>query len=272
MVRAFWQSRLAVAVFGVAASVLGVAVWVHDRGKPLYIPLTAIVLLAVLCMFAGQMAGRIIAGSVNTRCLSLLHVQLDPQAFLRAYEGVPGRLKEGSREYALACAYLAEGYAAAGEFDRAMDTLRSGFAGEGGEDLTLKGLYFHTMASCALSGENLPRAEEAVAGLEQAAADSRESNPGLAQSMEESLTLCRNRLAALKGEPVDTAWLEERLKRTPFALRRLEILQTLARQAAAEGRREEALSRLEQMERQAGKTFFRGWAERARQVLDRDGL
>ena len=263
MIQGFWQSRMAVYGSAVAAVALSVAIWIYDRGKPLYIPILAILLLTGLCGVVGQMAGRIIADSVNTRSLSFLHVELDPEAFLERYEKVPGRLKKGSKEYVLSCAYLAQGYAATGEFDRAMDVLCSDYSGKKGEDQALKGLYYYSFASYALSGGHLEEAQKAMEGLKEVAEDSRKQNPKLSQNMKECLVLCQNRLACLKGEQADSQWLKGQLKNVPFALRRLEVLETLARQALADGRKKDGLKWLDQMEKQSGKTCY---GERAREL------
>lgn len=264
MIRGFWQSRLAVYGSVAAAVVFSLAVWIYDKGKPVYIPVIAIILVTGLCLAAGQIAARIIADCMNTRCLSLLHVELDPEAFLRVYEKVPGLLKKGSKEYVLSCAYLAQGYAAIGEYDRAIDALCPDYFGGKGENQALKGLYFYSLASYALSGQRLEEAQKAMEGLRQVAEDSRKQNPKLSQNMEESLLQCQNRLACFKGESVDSQWLKIQLKNVPFALKRLEILEILVRQEMAEGNKKEALRWLDEMEKQSGKTCYRKRAGKLR--------
>ena len=83
MVRAFRQSRLTAAGVFTAAAVLTILVWIRDRGLPVHIPIIASVLLLLLGVFAGLLAARLVADSFNTKLLGLLHVELDPDAFLR---------------------------------------------------------------------------------------------------------------------------------------------------------------------------------------------
>lgn len=268
MIRGFWQSRLTVCVSAGVTAALSLAIWIHDRGRPVYIPLMATAFLMVFGVFAGLLAGKLVADNLNTRCLSLLHMELDPQAFLRSYEKVMKKLRRGTKEYALACSYLAEGYGAAGEFGRATDILRSGFQGRECDNQALKGLYFYSLASFALSGGRTDEAKEAILQLEHGVSDSRKTNPKLAANLEENRILCQNRLACLTGEPVDEKWMKEQLKRNPFALRRLEILRALAEQAMDGGRRADALAYLDQMDKQAGKTWYRLWSGQMRQKLN----
>lgn len=123
MVRAFRQSRLtAVGIFA-SSAVLAVLIWIRDRELPFYTPLIASVLMLLLGVFVGRLAARLVADACNTKLLGLLHVELDPDAFLRQYAEVPGRLKPDSRDYLVASAYLANGYAAKGDFDAALDAL-----------------------------------------------------------------------------------------------------------------------------------------------------
>ena len=267
MIRAFWQSRLALYLSAGVAVALSLAIWIYDRGKPLYIPLLATVLLVALCLLIGQVAGKVIAESLNARYLSLLHIELDPQAFLAAYEKIPERLKKNSQEYALSRAYLADGYAAAGEFLLAIDTLFPHFIEKKGENQALKGLYFSSLASYAISAEKIEQAKEALLKLEQVAADNKKGNPKLSKNMKESLTLSQNRLTALKGKSADVPWLKEQLKKCPFALRRLEILQTLIRQAILKDQKADAEKWLQELEKQAGKTFYREWGEKIKKDI-----
>lgn len=269
MIRGFWQSRLTAAGLAALSAVLAVALWVRDlrQGYPLYIPIVAAILLLALGAVAGRIAGNIVANSQNTRLLSLLHVSLDPAAFLAAYEPVPERLKKGSWDYAVARSYLADGYAAAGEFDKAMDTLCPDCAGKPRAALSLKGLYCGNLCSYALSKGDCARAREAAASLEAVLEDGA-ANPAFAQNMRLVLTLCRERLACLEGGKVDRQWLSGQLARAPYALRRLEIQETLARYALLRGRTDEAREYLEQIRQGAGKTWYQAWAAAELSRLD----
>lgn len=150
MVRAFRQSRLTVVGVFAASVVLAALVWVRDRELPVHIPLIASILLLLLGIFLGRLVGNLVADSCNTKLLGLLHVELNPEAFLTAYAQVPERLKPDSRDYVVASAYLADGHAAKGDFDGAIAALcppeRAGL----GESAALRGLYLQDLCGYRL--------------------------------------------------------------------------------------------------------------------------
>ncbi|MDE6881356.1 MAG: hypothetical protein K2P20_08350 [Oscillospiraceae bacterium] len=261
MIRAFWQSRLTAGAIWALSAVLAAVIWVRDleQGYPLYIPIVAAVLTLCLGAAVGRLAGNIVANTRNTKLLGLLHVELDPRAFLDAYTPVPERLKKGSWDYAVSRSYLAGGYAAAGEFDRAASLLCPDCGGKPQAALAVRGLYYSNLCACALAQGDCDKARQAAAGLEAVVADPAAS-PAFAQNMGLQLTFCRERLACLEGGQVDRQWLSGQLKSAPYALRRLEILEVLARDALRRGRGAEARSWLEQMSEAAGKTYWGDWA------------
>ncbi len=201
MVRAFRQSRLTAAGVFAAAAVLTILVWIRDRGLPVHIPLIASVLLLLLGVFAGLLAARLVADSCNTKLLGLLHVELDPDAFLRQYAEIPGRLRPDSREQLVACAYLADGYAAKGDFDAALAALspleRAGLAG----DAALRGLYLQDLCAYRLGKGDRAGAAQALEELEGLAAGCGEKQARLAQNLSGTAALLRARLTCLCCAP-----------------------------------------------------------------------
>lgn len=262
MIRGFWQSKLAFCAVALASAGLAVAVWIRDQGYPVYIPILATCLMLAIGLISAKLLGNVVANSQNTKALGLLHVDMDPQAFLAAYGPVPGRLPKESRSYAVACAYLADGYAAAGQFDKAMETLCPRFMTKKGEDSALKGLYYNNMCAYALNKGDLDRAREAMAALDEVVNENRLSNPALSGNMAQSLRLYQNRLAVLTGEKVEEDWLEDLLSGAQYKLRRMEIAQTLAQSAV--NRKDEAAARkyLRVLSRESGRTWYNGWASR----------
>ena len=168
MIRAFWKSKLAVGAVMVVCLGLAVAVWLRDREYPVYIPAIASLLLLGIGYFAGRLLGNLVAGTQNTRCLGLLHLDLDPQAFLAYYKQIPGRLNPNSRDFPIASACLADGYAAAGEFDQAIETLCGAFRNVKKGDQALRALYYNNLCGYALSKEDLVLARQAEQKLELA--------------------------------------------------------------------------------------------------------
>ena len=263
MIRGFWQSRLAAG--GIFAAMAGVAVlvWVRDQGMPAYIPLLATILLLALGAVAGRLAGNILASHLNAKCLALLHVRLDPAAFLARYEPVPPRLDRASQGYAVACAYLADGYAAAGEYDRAIAALCPSFEGKKGEDLALKGLYYNNLAAYRLGGGDAAGAVDALKALAGVVEQCRTAKPAFAQNMAANLRLYQNWQACLAGGRVEGEWLGSEVPKAPYQLRRLELLKVLALYELKKGRPGRAREHLEALRQSAGKTCYGPWAEEA---------
>ena len=268
MVRAFRQSRLTAAGIFAASVVLTVLVWIRDRGLPVHIPLIASVLMLLLGVFAGQLAARLVADSCNTKLLGLLHVELDPDAFLRQYAAIPGRLKPDSREYLVSSAYLADGYAAKGDFDAALAALapleRAGLA----QDAALRGLYLQDLCAYRLGKEDRPGAAQALEELERLIAGCGEKQARLAQNLSDCAALLRARLICLKGRAVDRAWLERQLWQAPFRLRRLDIQQILAQDALRRLGPGQAVPLLSRLRDEGGKTWYAAWAREQLGRLD----
>lgn len=263
MVRAFRQSRLtAVGIFA-SSAVLAVLIWIRDRELPFYIPLIASVLMLLLGVFVGRLAARLVADARNTKLLGLLHVELDPDAFLRQYAEVPGRLKPDSRDYLVASAYLADGYAAKGDFDAALAALAPLERADPAQDTALRGLYLQNLCAYRLGKADRAGSAQALSELEDLIAACGEKQAKLAQNLSGTAALLRARLACLKGRAVDRAWLEQQLWQAPFRLRRLDILQILAQDALRRLGSEQAAPLLARLREEGGKTWYAAWAREA---------
>lgn len=259
MIRGFWQSKLTAAGVFAASVVLAVLIWVRRWGGPIYIPIVASILMLAIGVLFGKLAGNLVAGSRNVKCLELLHMELDPEAFLKVYEGVPARFPRGSTDYAVSSAYLADGYAAAGEFDRAIRALCPPEACKT-PHMALKGTYWQKLCSYQLFKGDRKEAAKALEGLDGVIKEAADK-PELLRNLKESRRLLENRLALTTSRQVEEEWLRGALKKAPYKLLRLEILQALAQLALREGDGERAQGYLDQLRTQGGKTFFPRWAE-----------
>ena len=239
---------------------LAVAVWLRDREYPVYIPAIASLLLLGIGYFAGRLLGNLVAGTQNTRCLGLLHLDLDPQAFLAEYKQIPGRLNPNSRDFPIASACLADGYAAAGEFDQAIETLCGAFRNVKKGDQALRALYYNNLCGYALSKEDLVLARQAEQKLEQIVKDCRDSKPALSENMALNLRIHQNRRVCLEGGRVETSWLEEQLPQSTYRMRRLDLLQLLAMWCLRSGKKQAAQDYLLRLRQEAGKTWYGSWA------------
>lgn len=259
MIRGFWQSRLAYWAVLALSGLIAVLIWVRDRSYPIFVPILASALMLAIGFLTARILGNLVSSHLNTRYLGLLHMELDPKAFLLAYGSVPGRLKPGSRNQVIASAYLADGYAAAGEFDRATAVLSPCSFGT---DKALKGLYYNNLSAYALGKGDLEAARAAMGVLEETIEETRFTNTSLYQNLEGSLRLYRSWVGSLTGGTVEGEWLRDLTREAPYKLRRLEAARVLAQDAA--GREDWAAARTywKFLSQEGGKTYYKSWADR----------
>ena len=261
MAKGFRQSRLAfwgVMVLGILLSVL---LWIRDRNYPIYIPLIASVLSLLIAFFAGRVIRNLIANSLTTERLGYLHMELDPDKFIAAYEAVPPRLDKGSRDRAVAYAYLADGYAAKGDFAKALVLLEEGFSGANLEDAALRGLYLSNRGVYQSALGELEAAKESAKALRELIDGCWRSRNALARNLQDGLLLLEGDLALQEGRLPDKKALEEIYGRCAFNLHRFEIDRLLALRALAVGDRAEAKQHLQTLAEHGGKTRYTGWAQ-----------
>lgn len=261
MAKGFWQSKLAfwgVMGLGVLVSVL---LWFRDRGYPIYIPIVASVLALLIGYFAARVIRNLVASSLTTEYLGYLHMDLDPDKFLAAYGPVPEKLAKGSRDRAVAHAYLSDGYAAKGEFETALSLLEAGFAGTDPKDTALQGLYLSNRGAAQSALGDLPGAKETAAQLKALIDGCWRSKNALARNLQDGLLLTESDIALQEGRLPDRKALEELYARCAFNLRRFEIDRLLALRALAAGDKAEAKQHLDTLIEHAGKTRYVPWAQ-----------
>jgi len=267
MIRGFWKSRLVFAGICVVTLALAVALWIRDQGYQIYIPIVASALMLGIGYSAAVLAGNLVANQENTKYLGILHVDMDPVRFVESYSPVVQRMSNKSRDYAIACTYLADGYAAAGDYEKAADTLVPRFEGKKGDDHAMMGQFYSNLAGYALNAENMEQAREAMEQLANVIDICEGTNPGLAGNLRISLRLHRCRLAALEGQPVETQWLEEMFEEGKYVIRRMEVAKTLALDGINRGDKDFASKYLKKIQREAGKSCYKSWASRVENQL-----
>lgn len=258
MIQAFKRSRFAFAAVMVLSAAIAVAIWFRDKDYPIYIPIIASSLMLGIGYFSARVLGNILANMENTRYLGYLHMELDPEKFLAHYEDVPGRLKADGSSAAICRSYLADGYAAKGDFDAAIATLS---VAPPVDNLPVQGLYAANLSACYLGKGDLERAQASIRRLEEVIDACRLNKPELAKNLTESLQLHRQHFHCLTGEAVDTEWLEAAFDRAQYHIRRLEIAKVLAQAALRDGDGAEAKKQLTYLRKNGGKTFFKRWAD-----------
>lgn len=259
MVWAFRKSRLAIGIILALTAGIVAAIWIRDIGKPLYIPVVATVLMVPIGCLTARLVGNIVAASQNTSMLSLLHMELDPQRFLTCYEPIPGRIPQGSRDHAIAANYLADGYAAAGDFDRAIQAVGPAPVHPRKDDPALDGVYYGNVARYALGKGDIALADQSLQELDGIIEEKCASNPRLSVNLRAARGILRQHRAALLHEEIESEWLTKQLEASTYKLRTLQILQILAMDAANR-KDEKALNRyMTQLRQESGKTCFRTW-------------
>lgn len=92
MYRGFRRSRIVMGVTLALTVALTVFVWMRNRGRAVYIPVLASVLLLGIGCTAARLLGNITASVACTGMLGILHMDLDPEAFLEQFLPVARRI------------------------------------------------------------------------------------------------------------------------------------------------------------------------------------
>ena len=247
--------------------ILCAMIWIHDQNRPVYIPAIASGLMLAVGVCLSLLLGNLIAAQQNSRLLSVLHMELDPESFVRSYKHIPsGITNKASR--AIACSYLADGYCAMGQWDLALNTMCSDFTDKKGREiLSLRCLYYNNCCSYLILKGDTVQAKETLEQLKSSIQTAEKENPALAKNMKESLCLYENWLRYLDGQTADTAFLTKAIAKCRFRIRRLEMQYLLALTFLREQRRKEALSLLEQIQKEGGKHYLKKEAGRLMETV-----
>lgn len=260
MIRSFWQSKFTMGIM--LALTIGVAgtVLIYRQEEVFFNPIVAALLVLGMGCLSAFMLGNIVASKQYARVLRTLHTDLDPEAFIRAFEHIPEKIKPNSRNRVVADSYLADGYAAAGQFDRAMEVLGAPCTLKGKDSSALIGVYYCAMSRYALFSGDLEAADSAMESLDYVINRRCGENARLQYNMQEVYTLLQNLKKAIVGEEVNVKWLREQLNRASYRIRALEILWVLATDALNRGDEKAADRYLTKMKKDGGKTYFHAWA------------
>lgn len=256
MYRGFRRSRIVMGVTLALTVALTALVWMRNRGRAVYIPVLASVLLLGIGCTAARLLGNITASVACTGMLGILHMDLDPEAFLEQFLPVARRIPGESRDGMVCRFYLSDGYFAAGRYAEAKSVLGE-LPARFYTDAPVAGVWYADLARAELAlGEN---ADEAMEGLRGIIALSG-GKAALRKNLQESLSLLEARRDAAAGQPVDREQLEAQLDRSGYKLRSLELLQVLAMDARNRGDKAKCGAWLARMRQESGKTAFRKWA------------
>lgn len=259
MIRSFKRAQGAAITVMALSVVIAVAIWFRDTGHPFYVPLIGSVLMLGIGYFSGRVLGNLVASSQNTHLLGYLHMELDPKKFVESYRDIPGKMSPTSSSAAICRSYLADGYAADGNFVMALKTLDEGPAPQA---ISVRGLYASNRCAYYLGLEDPQKVKEAMAQLDEIIGICRLKNPALANNLQSSLDLYHQGYLCLVGKSVDTAYLEDAFQRAQYNLRRLDIAKIQAMAAINTGDQANASKHLAYLRKNSGKTYYKAWADK----------
>ena len=183
-------------------------------------------------------------------------MEMDPEKFISSYIDIPKKTT-GDKEKMISYAYLSSGYEAAGDFDRALETLEKGNIN--GSD-SLDTLYLSQKCRCLIKKGILDEAEDVLKELEKRI-DSITGNQSLKDNQRQVQYVLSEMLRAKKGETIDKEYLEGRLKATQYRIGRLEIYYTIAMHYRNKENKKKEMETLSIIREEGGNTWFRKWAE-----------
>ena len=232
-----------------------VFIWLRN-GNSLFPSVISTLIAILLGFFTSRLLENIISNTETTKRLGYLHMEMDPKKFISSYIDVPENTK-GDKEKKISYAYLSSGYEAAGDFDRALETLEKGNIN--GSD-SLDTLYLSQKCRCLIEKGILDEAEDVLKELEKRI-DSITGNQSLKDNQRQVQYVLSEMLRAKKGETIDKEYLEGRLKSTQYRIGRLEIYYTIAMHYRNKENKKKEMETLSIIREEGGNTWFRKWAE-----------
>ncbi len=207
--------------------------------------------LAILAVFMGAVAGRLVSAFLATRRIAritaLLYQEGQPELFMEKFAGILAKTPKGTAEYVDGSNKMAYALEALGEFDRAMEIV---------DGLRPEQLRLHSLSCQALTanqrlrlyllkGERSLAGEELVlmAGLWQQA---KCRAPVLAANLKECVWLGENWLKILMGQKADEQYLRQEIALAKNRIHKGEMLALLGRYLQQQRREDEARELLEE--------------------------
>lgn len=266
MIRCFNKSRIIFALGLVCTVALAVAAGFQRVGYPLWVLVITVGLVLLLGVSLTKLLAGMAAAQCSQKLLAVLHIALAPEQFVEAYACVPQRAARGSTARVIAAAYLADGYCAMGQPQKALDALVWEFeAKKPSARPTLEGLLLHNQCRYLLHCEDAQGASAAADRLQKAVEQLRQQNAALAQNLGEELRLYRSWVDVLNGQDLDRTYLEEKLERLPTNIARMEVCWVLAQHCQNAGQPEDAGEYLRRIAAEGGGLAL---AQKARKLLE----
>lgn len=241
-----YYKRMANAIMLLGAVLGGVLGLIYFHGQILNNPDKTTVFVWALWIFAGVIAGRLLAAMLANKRLQAVQKQLytdaDPAGFLQNFEAVNARVPKNLAEYANGQHWVSFAKEALGDFEGAWDAVK---------DLKPDELRIHALTSSALIVNqkanlqilrgDLEAASFQIEDLKKLKLVSEKRAARLAENLAQQIRVHEARIAAAEGRAdADIPYLEEEIQYAGNVIYRKEMQLTLAEYALRTGDQEKA--------------------------------
>lgn len=241
-----YYKRMANAIMLLSAVLGGVLGLIYFHGQILNNPDKTTVFVWALWIFAGVIAGRLLAAMLANKRLQAVQKQLytdaDPAGFLQNFEAVNARVPKNLAEYANGQHWVSFAKEALGDFEGAWDAVK---------DLKPDELRIHALTSSALIVNqkanlqilrgDLEAASFQIEDLKKLKLVSEKRAARLAENLAQQIRVHEARIAAAEGRAdADIPYLEEEIQYAGNVIYRKEMQLTLAEYALRTGDQEKA--------------------------------
>ena len=246
-----YYKRMANAIMLLGAVLGGVLGLIYFHGQILNNPDKTTVFVWALWIFAGVIAGRLLAAMLANKRLQAVQKQLytdaDPAGFLQNFEAVNARVPKNLAEYANGQHWVSFAKEALGDFEGAWDAVK---------DLKPDELRIHALTSSALIVNqkanlqilrgDLEAASFQIEDLKKLKLVSEKRAARLAENLAQQIRVHEARIAAAEGRAdADIPYLEEEIQYAGNVIYRKEMQLTLAEYALRTGDQEKARAYLD---------------------------
>lgn len=241
-----YYKQMANAIMLLGAVLGGVLGLIYFHGQILNNPDKTTVFVWALWIFAGVIAGRLLAAMLANKRLQAVQKQLytdaDPAGFLQNFEAVNARVPKNLAEYANGQHWVSFAKEALGDFEGAWDAVK---------DLKPDELRIHALTSSALIVNqkanlqilrgDLEAASFQIEDLKKLKLVSEKRAARLAENLAQQIRVHEARIAAAEGRAdADIPYLEEEIQYAGNVIYRKEMQLTLAEYALRTGDQEKA--------------------------------
>ena len=233
--------------------------------EPMFTKLAFVLMLALLGVVLGRIQAAKWANKRLEKLSGRLYRDCDPEGFLREFAPVAAAVARDNVVFADAQTKISYAHEAMGDFDRALAALESVKP----EDMKMHSLHasaitLNQKTRVLLMKEDIPAAEASLKEMEALEGQANQRAKMLGEQLHACNELARNWLAFLKGEEVNTSYIQEEVELAKNDMYRAEIELLLGRIRESQGDGEQAKALYDQAARHGGALYA---GEQARKRL-----